>query len=378
MGNWMLNQVICKLDLKQFGSLRGRSTSHALVDLIHTWCQTLEQSQVVRLVFIDFYKAFDRVDHTTVVKNLVDLGIPGSLLKWLVSFLANRRQRVKIATLYSSWLELNGGMPQGTWFGPFAFIILIDRLKLSCLTHKYVDDVTMTEVISKNESSRMNFYLNELYQWSSSNHMTVNESKSKEMIITLSHSITIPTMLQIERVEFFKLLGVIVSNDLKWNRHINFICNKANSRLHFLRQLKRAAVSNDDMFHFYISVIRPVLEYAAPAWHTSLTGALSDQIEAVQKRALRLIYGSSLFSHRNYESFCSELGISTLRDRREDLCKSFFMGLLDPNSCLHHLVPNRKDSTSLLRNSFPYQIPFARTNRYKNSFILYALRHYVL
>jgi hypothetical protein len=206
--------------------------------------------------------------------------------------------------------------------------------------------------------------------------MTVNEAKSKEMIITVSHSVTIPPILQFERVEFFKLLGVIVSNDLKWSRHINYICNKANSRLYFLRQLKRAAASNDDMLHFYLSVIRAVLEYAVPAWHTSLTTALSDQIEAIQKRALRLIFGSSVSTHQSYQSFCSELGILTLQARRENLCKRFFEKLLDPTSCLHYLIPERKNSTSFLRNSHTYEIPYARTNRYKNSFVLFALRNF--
>jgi len=73
----------------------------------------------------------------------------------------------------------------------------------------------------------------------------------------------------------------VVSNDLKWNPHISYIIHKAKSRLHFLRQLKRAAVSRDDMLHFYIGVIRPVLEYAVAVWHTGLTTDLSEQLEVI-------------------------------------------------------------------------------------------------
>ena len=69
----------------------------------------------------------------------------------------------------------------------------------------------------------------------------------------------------------FSSIGIVVSNDLKCNAHIAYIIHKANSRLHFLRQLKRAAVPRHDMLHFYIAVIRPVLEYAVPVWHTGLT-----------------------------------------------------------------------------------------------------------
>ena len=57
------------------------------------------------------------------------------------------------------------------------------------------------------------------------------------------------------------------------------------------------------MLHFYISVIRPVLEYAVAAWHTGLTKEQSDELEALQKRALRIIYGGSRVTHSSYEFF---------------------------------------------------------------------------
>ena len=96
---------------------------------------------------------------------------------------------------------------------------------------------------------------------------------------------------------------IVVSNDLKWNPHIAYIIHKANSRLHFLRQLKRAAVSHDDMLHFYIGVMRPVLEYAVAVWHTGLTTDLSEQLEAIQKRALGIIFRGSSFTSQSYEPF---------------------------------------------------------------------------
>ena len=94
---------------------------------------------------------------------------------------------------------------------------------------------------------------------------------------------SVPPYPYIQRVETFKLLGIVVSNDLKWNPHISYIIHKANSRLHLLRQIKRAAVPRHDMLHFYIAVIHPVLEYAVPAWHTGLTADLFDPLETVQK-----------------------------------------------------------------------------------------------
>ena len=62
-----------------------------------------------------------------------------------------------------------------------------------------------------------------------------------------------------------------------------------------LRQLKRAAVTCKDMLRFYIAVVRPVLGYTAPVWHTGLTAELAESLESVQKRTLRVIFGSNSF-----------------------------------------------------------------------------------
>ena len=69
------------------------------------------------------------------------------------------------------------------------------------------------------------------------------------------------------------------------------------------------------MLQFYVAIIRPVLEYAVAAWHTSLSLEMSDQLELLQKRALHIIYGDSHFNSDSYASYCAQLGIETLRVR---------------------------------------------------------------
>jgi len=204
--------------------------------------------------------------------------------------------------------------------------VVVVILKISCPSHKYVDDTTLTELLSRNQSSCMDAYFNELQQWSQANHMLINEQKTKEIILTSSqqHALSIPKLLNIERVTVFKLLGIYVSSDLRWNHHVIYIYKGANSRLHFLRQLKRAAVLCEDMLLFYIAVIRPVMEYAASVWHTGLTAELAESIELIQKRALRIIFGGNSFTISSYHSFCDSLAISSLHDRRDKLSIDFF------------------------------------------------------
>jgi len=200
--------------------------------------------------------------------------------------------------LLSSWLTLNDSMPQGSWLGPFSFIVLIDGLKPSCPTHKkYVDDTKLTEILSRSDLSCTDEYLSELHQWSAANNMLINEHKTKEWSLLCHIHSLYRIFSDIQRVDTFKLLGIYVSSDLSWNNHVTYIYTRANSRLHFLRQLKRTAVSCKNMLRFHIAVIRPVLEYAAPVWHTGLTAELAESLESVQKRTLRIISGGNSFTN---------------------------------------------------------------------------------
>ena len=85
-------------------------------------------------------------------------------------------------------------------------------------------------------------------------------------------------------------VGHHLDADFSWKSHVEAITSKATQRLYLLKQLRRVGVPQAQMLHFYTAVIRPVLEYAAPVWNHLLTKTQIDQIEAIQRRALRIIY----------------------------------------------------------------------------------------
>jgi len=89
----------------------------------------------------------------------------------------------------------------------------------------------------------------------------------------------------IERVDTFKLLGVHISNGLKWDHHVYAISSKAASRLYFLKQLERFRAGIDDLLCFYNTDVQPVLKYASPVWHSSLSAVQMEMLESMQKRA---------------------------------------------------------------------------------------------
>ena len=128
VGRWLLDIILPTIDANQFGALRGRSTTHALVSMLHQWCSTLNAGGSIRALFVDFAKAFDRVEHNLLVRKFLAKGVPHCLINWLHLYLSNHLQRVRLPGEFSTWTTLSGGIPQGSWLGPFSLIILIDDL----------------------------------------------------------------------------------------------------------------------------------------------------------------------------------------------------------------------------------------------------------
>ena len=125
IGGYILTALGSKLDPRQFGGIKGLSTTHALVDMLHHWHSMIHSGESVRILFLDYSKAFDLVDHTLLIDKFHRLGVPEILTRWLSGFLRDRRQRVKLGQDVSEWLTLKGGMPQGSWLGPLCFILFI-------------------------------------------------------------------------------------------------------------------------------------------------------------------------------------------------------------------------------------------------------------
>ena len=249
VGTWILDRIKDKLGVHQYAALKGRFTTHALLDIMHHWHKVVDEGQSVRVVFIDFAKAFDHVDHNMLVAKLMEFGLPDVIVRWMCSFLCHRRQRVKIGDVMSDWLVMDAG----SYLGPLTFITLIDSLRASCMTHKFVDDITLSEIVAKSDTSCMQVCCDEVVQQSEEVRMNVNGRKTKEMLIGPTAEDPPPHLLlcdaTVDRVTAFKLLGIRVSSDLKWTTHVDAIVANAASRLHFIKQLKRAGAPIRE--HFY-------------------------------------------------------------------------------------------------------------------------------
>jgi len=236
--DWLIPPLDPLLDENRYGCRPGRSTTHTLIAVLHKWMEILDKRGSVRAVFIDYRKAFDIVNHNTLLGKLKKYNIPHCLLKWFGSYLSHRCQRVKVGQIFSFWKTLCGSMPQGSRLGPLSFIVLIDDLRAVCELYKFVDDTTLSELIpSTRSASNMPSYFTSVLSWTANDDMQINTSKTKEMIIGSLDSINsspLSTSLgTVERVATFKLLGIHFDTKLSWSVHINSITSKASKRLFF-------------------------------------------------------------------------------------------------------------------------------------------------
>lgn len=320
----LISDIGDKIDPYQF-AIKGRSTTQALVFLLHNVLEALDRGGCsVRAFFADFSKGFDLVDHNILIAELEKLDVRPAIVRWIRAFLTGRKQCVRIRDKKSSYKYPNGGIPQGTKLGPILFAVLVNSLLRDWnFRIKFVDDLSIVEIVPRCSPSITSMLINDISEYASTRGMRLNPKKCKEMIIDfLQYRLPFRDALQIgettiETVSSYKLLGVYLSNDLLWNVHCDYIVKKANKRLYILRVLKKARVGRSQLLTVYCSLIRPILEYAVPVW-SSIPDYLSLKVERVQKRALRIILPGL-----SYEELLHSAGLETLEKRRNDICKKF-------------------------------------------------------
>jgi len=141
--------------------------------MLRQWHKAVNEGQSVQTVFTDSAKAFDYVDHNILITKLMELCLPDAIIQWMRSFLRHRHQRSDVV---SDWLVMDAGIPQGSyphvWL--LTFITLVDSLQALCMTHKYVVDTTLSEIVAKSATSHMQIYCDEVVQQSEQARMNIN------------------------------------------------------------------------------------------------------------------------------------------------------------------------------------------------------------
>jgi hypothetical protein len=242
---WINQDVGANVNECQYGGLPGSSAVLALVNLIHKWYLAMETpGRVIRIIFLDFRKAYDLVDHNKLLENCEKIGVRPALISWLGSYLKDRSQVTKFRNEFSQEARVKGGVPQGSKIGPIAFTIHINDLPLiiSPINPEdedislFMDDTTLSEVIDITQhvsncpirNSQRN--VDNILQFTRNQNMELNSKKCKEMLVDFRKVKTIIPSIAIggdifTRVKSFKLLGVWIDEYLKWNTNTAYQTN---------------------------------------------------------------------------------------------------------------------------------------------------------
>ena len=349
----------------------------------------------------DWKQAFDRQCPKLGVESFMRNGVRPSLIPMLINYFQDRKMFVKWKGEVTEMRNLNGGGPQGCTWGILEYLSQTNN-NVDFIPpderYKFIDDLTTLEIVNllsvgltsynfkthiasnipthnqviPAQNLKSQEYLEKLNKWSEDNKMMLNLDKTKTMIINYTDNYKFTTNLHlsdknIEVVSKTKLLGVILTNDLKWSANTNYLIKKAYACMRMIHKLVEFDMPTSEMVLIYILYIRSIIEQSCQIWHSSLTQEDSDNLERVQKTALKTILGNDYIS---YEDALSETDLSTLSERRDALCLKFAVKSHKCSKTSDMFPLNRVISNTRLPQE-KFQVFRGNTSRFDKSAIPY-------
>jgi hypothetical protein len=302
----------------QHGFVKGRSCATNLLEFLEKATTAVDRGEAFDVVYLDFAKAFDKVPHKRLLRKVRAHGITGEVLRWIESWLTNRKQRVVLNGKFSSWAEVLSGVPQGSVLGPLLFVIFINDIdevveKVEIIK-KFADDTKIGQrMITHQDKQVLQEALDALCGWAKKWGMEFNVAKCKIMHLgnqNPMHQFTMEGQV-LQQTKEERDIGVTVQHNLKPTAQ----CAKAAKTAQaVLGQICRAFHYRDRhvFVRLYKQYVRPHLEFATQVW-SPWTAADKECLERVQRRAVRMVSG---IAAKEYEGQLRELGMTTLEERR--------------------------------------------------------------
>ena len=309
------NQVLYSY---QFGFRKAHSTLHAVQTAIHSATKALDASYQCMGMLIDFSKAFDTIQHNTLLKKLYHYGVRGFAHNLISSYLSNRKQFVYYdSECYSAVEDINVGVPLGSVLGPLFFILYVNDI-ISCAESSvefilFADDTNIFIYAPTSEElyCKANKVLRQLKSNIDANYLHTNLKKSKYMHFRSNRQITISKSVfydnfRLEQVQTIQFLGIIISETLVWNEHIKSVTRKLSKITGSLYKIRRC-IPKAMLRNVYYALVNSQLMYGISIWGSA--GSISNLscLFSAQKKCIR-----SLFRVKRISIMCPSHTKSTL------------------------------------------------------------------
>ena len=363
----------------QHGFRKQHSTVHSLAQFTDFVNRKLDVGLPSLVTYIDFRKAFDCVQHSVLLSKLEDLNLDETAVSWAKSYLDSRKQRVLANGVYSAYLPVMQGVPQGSVLGPLFYIIYandLPKIIRNCNVALYADDTVLyTANRDFGESVRkMQADLDILSDWCQLNGIFVNVEKTKlmtfgspKMIKNLQPYEIVFQETPIQPVTSYKYLGMTLDNQLNYKLHVKKIISNVSSKLKQFRRMRsfldtRAAVL------VYKSMLLPLLEYG-DIFLSATTAENRKKLQVLQNKGLRCALNKDAYV--DSEELHDEAKLSKLKIRRDQHLLNFMYdwaqnpkrlkirskGSVKTRSHNKKLIYLKKPKTMKFKNSFAYQGP---------------------
>lgn len=303
------------LSSNQYGFRENRSTSDAVLLLTDKITKYLDMGEKCLGVFLDLQKAFDTVSVEVLLTKLENVGVRGVAWLWFRDYLTNRKQRVRVGSVYSDPASAVYGIPQGSTLAPTLFLIYINDLCERRL-HKadllmFADDTVILfhecswDILKKTVETE----LISVTTWLNNNLLTLNVSKTKyvpfyktarskfprDLTISLHESSCSRdltsyqecTCPKIEKASTLKYLGVTLDENLSWKKHVSGVASRIRSLIFIFRKLRNAADLNL-LLNTYIALCQCLVNYCICAWGGASKNCLIEA-ERAQRAVLKVI-----------------------------------------------------------------------------------------
>ena len=334
----------------QYGFRRGHSTFMAITDLVEKIRLAWQDGSHCLGIFIDFRKAFDTVNHDILLTKLERLGVRGTVLQLLKSYLGNRQQYVVYGDAASLPQKIEIGVPQGSILGPLLFIVYINDLPKASSFFEYIffADDSNTYASGKDKKQlhdQATKELGKLSNWFAHNRLSLHFEKTEFMTFSKTNRAVDEQELTVQidgkpirRVQETKFLGVHLDRNISWRKHINRVIQKISQTVGIIGRARKF-MDTSQLILLYNTMVLPHLQYCLVNWGNFKDDRnlkLRDRILRLQKCFLRIIYGVHRLSHADpLFAQMSTLKIDDLY-KQTIRCLSFKL--------THNMLPNRMAS----------------------------------
>lgn len=289
---------------RQFGFRKGTGTKEAVVNIIDHICDGIDSGyKGVAGVFFDLSKAFDLVDFDILMRKLNIIGFTQNASKLFTDYLHNRQQFVQIGENVSSFCPVLCGVPQGSVLGPLLFKIYINDMKnipFKGKMYMFADDLCIFYNYNhpKVLQTQIEYDAAILCEFLRVNKLVLNGGKTKFVrfrpYISRNEScmsVHIDGNI-IEESDTVKYLGVQLSRNLSWDKHISALKSKISSGIGILYKFKNKLNTRLKLM-IYQSLIHSHLTYLPIIYGSKSTSSLKS-LQSAQNKSLKLVFNLPL------------------------------------------------------------------------------------